>query len=110
MSYEHIQEAARDAKQMEENSVLVEVSGDVEDIVTKAMYKAFQLGQDYWEQANSSYIEEYNKAPATNAKMIDLVDRARRDVVFILETAQGEYLAHDASDRILKPSNGLRCY
>lgn len=85
MSYEHIQEAARDAKQMEENSVLVEVSGDIEDIVTKAMYKAFQLGQDYWEQANSSYIDEYNKASITKAKMLSLIDATRCDVVNVLD-------------------------
>lgn len=50
---------------------------DLQDLVSKALRKAWQLGQTYWQQADSEYISQQNKSDATQAKFQALVDETR---------------------------------
>ena len=45
---------------------------DVIDAVTIALRKAFQLGQTYWQQADSDYISQNKKSDDTYAKFLVL--------------------------------------
>jgi len=38
--------------------------------------RAFQLGQTYWQQADSEYASDYKKADATYQKFQDLLQEA----------------------------------
>lgn len=64
----------------------MEVSDDVVDTVAKALDKAWQLGQRYWEQADSDSYSQNKKSDATLAKFQDLVGGVRA----MLEAAQKE--------------------
>lgn len=50
---------------------------DVQDLVSKAMRKAWQLGQTYWQQADSEFLSQQAKSDATQAKFHELVDETR---------------------------------
>jgi len=47
---------------------------DLQDSVTKALKKAFQLGQTYWQQADSESFSQNKKADETQAKFYELED------------------------------------
>ena len=48
---------------------------DVEPVDIKAaMKKAFNLGQTYWQQADSEYVSQQNKSDATKAKFDALLE------------------------------------
>ncbi len=44
------------------------------DEVLKALRQAYNLGQIYWQQADSEYISQHKKADQTEAKFQDLLD------------------------------------
>ncbi len=54
---------------------------DLADIVSKAMRKAFQLGQRYWQQADSEYMSQWKKADETQEKFETLVDEIREEIL-----------------------------
>jgi hypothetical protein len=49
------------------------VNDDAVDIVREALHKAWQLGQTYWQQADSEYISQNKKTEATREKFQQLV-------------------------------------
>lgn len=50
---------------------------DIQDLVSKAMRKAWQLGQTYWQQADSESMSQWKKADITQAKFQQLADETR---------------------------------
>jgi hypothetical protein len=44
------------------------------DEVTKALRQAYNLGQIYWQQADSEYVSQHRKADLTEAKFKELVE------------------------------------
>ncbi len=58
---------------------LAEYSGSVDlaDAVSFSMRKAYQLGQTYWQQADSEYFSQNKKCDDTQAKFDALVDEIR---------------------------------
>lgn len=50
---------------------------DTADLVSKALRKAWQLGQTYWQQADSEYPSQWKKADATQATFDQLVEDTR---------------------------------
>ena len=44
------------------------------DEVTKALRQAYNLGQIYWQQADSEYISQHKKADQTEAKFQELLE------------------------------------
>lgn len=53
---------------------------DLQDYVSKAMRKAFQLGQTYWAQADSESWKQNKKADETMSRFHDLVDEVRNHI------------------------------
>lgn len=49
------------------------MNADKLDLVSKALQKAYQLGQTYWQQADSDYISQHIKSDETFAKFQQLV-------------------------------------
>lgn len=47
---------------------------DLQDVVTKAMRKAFQLGQTYWQQADSESYSQNAKSDVTYQDFIALTE------------------------------------
>ena len=45
----------------------------LEKTVRKALQTAFQLGQVYWQQADSESVPQWKKSDATKARFADLV-------------------------------------
>ena len=54
---------------------------DKADAVSKALCRAWQLGQTYWQQADSEYTSQHRKADETQAKFQMLVDETRAAVL-----------------------------
>lgn len=54
---------------------------DRADTATKALLKAWQLGQTYWQQVDSEYVSHQKKADETYAKFQQLVDETRASIV-----------------------------
>ena len=54
---------------------------DRADVVSKALRKAWQLGQTYWQQADSEYTSQHRKADETQAKFQALVDETRAAIL-----------------------------
>ena len=50
---------------------------DIQDLVSKAMRRAWQLGQTYWQQADSESWSQNKKSDETQAKFDRLVDETR---------------------------------
>ena len=50
---------------------------DIQDLVSKAMRRAWQLGQTYWQQVDSEYTSHHKKADVTQAAFNTLVDETR---------------------------------
>ena len=55
-------------------------SEDIKDITSKALRKAWQLGQTYWQQVDSEYISRQKKSDATRAKFMELIDDTRKAI------------------------------
>lgn len=54
---------------------------DKADLVAIALRRAWQLGQTYWQQADSDFISHHRKADETQAKFQTLVDETKAAVV-----------------------------
>ena len=52
-------------------------SDDIQDIASKALRKAWQLGQTYWQQMDSEYSSQWKKGEITQAKFMELIDETR---------------------------------
>ena len=50
---------------------------DKADLVSKAMRRAWQLGQTYWQQADSESMKQWSKAEETQEKFEMLVEETR---------------------------------
>lgn len=50
---------------------------DLQDTVSKALRRAWQLGQTYWQQADSEYTSQHRKADETQGKFDALVEETR---------------------------------
>ena len=66
--------------------VVTDDSGDVEDTVSKALRRAWQLGQTYWQQADSESWSQNKKADETQAKFDMLVDETRAAIESFAQT------------------------
>ena len=49
-------------------------AADLPEMVSKALREAYNLGQRYWQQADSEYISQHKKADDTRAKFMALVE------------------------------------
>lgn len=49
------------------------LNAEENDVVHKALRKAYQLGQQYWQYADSDRISDYKKADVTEDKFRQLV-------------------------------------
>ena len=54
---------------------------DKADVASKALRRAWQLGQTYWQQADSEYTSHHRKADETQAKFQTLVDETRAAIL-----------------------------
>jgi hypothetical protein len=54
---------------------------DLADAVSIAMQKAWQLGQTYWQQADSEFVTQHKKADATYEKFNALVEETRNTIM-----------------------------
>lgn len=50
---------------------------DLADLVSKALTRAWSLGQIYWQQADSEYASQWKKSDETQAKFNQLVEETR---------------------------------
>ena len=50
---------------------------DLQDLVSKAMSRAWSLGQTYWQQADSESYSQNKKSDETQQKFYALVDEVR---------------------------------
>ena len=50
---------------------------DLQDTVSIALRRAWQLGQTYWQQADSEYTSQHRKADETQGKFDALVEETR---------------------------------
>ena len=46
----------------------------IEEVVRTAMRRAYNLGQTYWQQADSEYTSQHKKADVTAGRFIELID------------------------------------
>lgn len=74
------------------NAALAE---DLQDMVSKALRRAWQLGQTYWQQADSEYTSQHRNADETQGKFDALVEETRAALSTAAQPAvqQGEPLA-----------------
>lgn len=54
---------------------------DKTDLVIKALRTAWELGQTYWQQADSEFISQHRKSDLTYAKFVELIDATRAEIV-----------------------------
>jgi hypothetical protein len=73
--------AAEIRRLTEANNLLLDAFEDKADAVSIALRKAWQLGQTYWQQADSDNMREYRKAEVTYATFQQLVDETRRVIL-----------------------------
>lgn len=50
---------------------------DLQDLVSKALRKAWKLGKTYWQQVDSEYASQWKKSDATQAAFNELVENTR---------------------------------
>jgi len=67
----------REARAIAPPAAPVQDRGDIADAVSKAMNRAWQLGQTYWQQADSDSYSQNRKSSETQAKFNALVDETR---------------------------------
>ena len=70
-------------------------AADLPAMVSKALREAYNLGQRYWQQADSEYISQHKKADDTRAKFLALVEETCAALAAGQATAAqaGEYQA-----------------
>jgi hypothetical protein len=51
-----------------------QVPAELEEAVRAAMKRAYNLGQTYWQQADSEYTSQHKKADVTAGRFIELTD------------------------------------
>jgi hypothetical protein len=56
---------------------------DAQDLASKAMVKAWQLGQLYWQQADSESYKQNARADETQQKFDALVDAVRAEIAVL---------------------------
>lgn len=54
---------------------------DLQDLVSKALRRAWQLGQTYWQQADSDSVSQHKKADVTQARFDELIEETRSAVM-----------------------------
>jgi hypothetical protein len=64
-------------QQADQRMGAMSMEDDLQDLVSKAMRKAWQLGQTYWQQSDSNYESQWKKSSETHAKFDQLVDDTR---------------------------------
>ena len=69
---------------------------DLQDTVSMAMHKAYQLGQKYWQQADSESYEQNKKSIETDTKFYELIDEVKEDMQKIVNA--NEKLAKELKD------------
>ena len=74
---------------------------DTADLVSKALRRAWQLGQTYWQQADSEYQSHWKKADATQATFDQLVEDTR---AAILTSNSGAQPAPSGEDDAVRKS------
>src|SRR5574337_1295543 len=72
---------------------------DRADVVSKALRKAWQLGQTYWQQADSEYTSQHRKADETQARFQALVDETRAAIL-------ADVTPNDESNRTPREADG----
>ena len=80
--------------ELESRASPASVPEDVIDAVTIALRKAFQLGQTYWQQADSDYISQNKKSDDTYAKFLVLSE----EISALLATAPTPPVSEDRKD------------
>ena len=50
---------------------------DLQDLVSKALRRAWQLGQTYWQQADSDFVSQQKKSDITQARFYELIEETR---------------------------------
>ncbi len=65
----------------EENDLLRAALEDHADVASKALRRAWQLGQTYWQQADSESYSQNAKADVTQTKFQSLVDETRAAIL-----------------------------
>ncbi len=63
-----------------ENEALIDAIDEARDIASIALRKAWQLGQTYWQQADSEYISQNKKSDETYAKFQQLSEDTRNAI------------------------------
>lgn len=58
---------------------------ELRDTITKAMGKAYQLGQIYWQQADSDFESQHKKADVTAAKFKVLQAEINEEILALLD-------------------------
>lgn len=53
------------------------VTDDLQDLVSKALRKAWKLGKTYWQQVDSEYASQWKKSDATQVAFNELVENTR---------------------------------
>lgn len=54
---------------------------DKADMVSKALYEAFRLGQIYWQNADSEFVSHHKRADEAQFKFQKLVDNTRSAIL-----------------------------
>ena len=66
---------------------------DLQGAISKALRRAWQLGQTYWQQADSEYVSQHKKSAETQRKFEQLVDESRA----LITSPQPHQIAEPAS-------------
>ena len=74
---------------IEERDALRNSIEGVKDLVSKALSLAWQLGQTYWQQADSEYASQYKKADET-CRRFDALTLATRDSIEVAMKGEGK--------------------
>lgn len=53
---------------------------DMQDLVSKSLRRAWQLGQTYWRQADSDFVSQHKKSDITRARFDELIEETRAAV------------------------------
>lgn len=61
-----------------------------------ALRKAFNLGQTYWQQADSEYVSQHKKANATREKLEELITEAEEALSAAGSQSVADQLLRDA--------------
>ena len=54
---------------------------DAADVASKALRKAWQMGQMYWQLADSEFASQWKKANQVQDKFAELVDQTRAEIL-----------------------------